>query len=146
MSQMQHSLDSNVHLKMIENWQNINIKDISLKTQVELFIKAIKAVEARTLKTLSSVTLMVILDRVLYQSKEKFPLLSAVTIEPKGMNFDGLISKNNNHELPEILNSLRYLLVELLRVLGSITADILTEPLYKEIQKVTLIKSAQEHQ
>lgn len=136
MGQMHHSPQSDIHLQLVDSWEKNNANGLSADKQAQLFGKAVHAVEQRTLLTLSSATLMVILDRVLKQSKKKYPMLSDIKIEAKGMNFDPLIN-SKEHKSEDLLEGLRYLLVELLGVLGSITADILTPPLHRELFKVT---------
>lgn len=79
-------------------------------------------------------TLTLILDRVLHESQEKFSLLSEATIKSNSLSFEKL---HHLHKPEELLVPVRYLLVELLTVLGRITADILTIPLHKELLKVT---------
>jgi hypothetical protein len=125
-----------IHVKQVEAWEKQNSHGLSLENQAQLFEKAIHVIEERTLKTLSSVTLMVVLDRVTHQSKEKFPALSEIKVDKKGLSFGGLFH-NKNHKSEELIEALRYFLVELLSVLGSITGDILTAPLHKELLKVT---------
>ena len=125
------------HIKQVEAWERKNVHGLSLEKQVKLFGKASHAIEQRTLKTLSSVTLQVVIDRVLHQSTNKFPLLSEVKLEPQGLNFEVLIRNSKNHNSEQLREALRCLLVELLNVLGNITAEILTVPLHKELHNVT---------
>jgi hypothetical protein len=88
--------------------------------------------------TLSDITLFAILDRVLHQSKRKFPSLDGIEINSKVMTFTNLHYNNENDKSSDLLFALRFMLVDLLRVLGRITAEILTVPLHNELLKVTL--------
>lgn len=133
---MHHTPESDIHHKVVFTWEKNNVDGLTADEQLQLFAKAIKAIEERTLRTLSLVTVSVILDRVIKEAKDKYPSLSAVKVEPLGLDFTG-ISSHENHERKELLAGLRYLVAELLRVLGSITADILTDSLHKELLKVT---------
>jgi hypothetical protein len=132
MVEMHHIPESDIHQKVVFSWEENNVHGLTPDEQLLLFAKAIKAIEGRTLRTLSLVTVSVILDRVIKEAKEKYPSLSAVKVEPMGLDFTG-ISSHENHERKEVLAGLRYLVAELLRVLGSITADILTDSLHKEL-------------
>ena len=57
-----------INSNVVLNWEKSNNDGLSLDQQVILLEKGILAVEQRALKTLSSIGLMVILDRVLHQS------------------------------------------------------------------------------
>ena len=122
------------HIKLIKDWENSNANGLNSDQQLRLLEKAIRAIELRAGTTLSVVTLTLILDRVLHESQDKFPLLSQAFIESNRLSFE----KMHNHQKSEhLLEPIRYVLIELLTVLGRITADILTTPLHKELLKVT---------
>jgi hypothetical protein len=133
---MSGSQSSDVHSAVVRTWENKFKPDITLDQRIRLFELGINSIENRASTTLSSVTLLVILDRVLHQSRDKYSVLSCVSIE---LNSLKLRYKQSHNELAsqELLEALRFLLVELLTVLGRITADILTIPLHNELLKVT---------
>jgi hypothetical protein len=122
------------HLKLIKDWENTNAIGLNSDQHLQLLEKAIRAIELRAGSTLSVVTLTLILDRVLHESKEKFPLLSEALIESNRLSFEKM---HIHHKSEDLLEPIRYVLVELLTVLGRITADILSTPLHKELLKVT---------
>lgn len=125
------------HSKLVEDWTKINAKGISLNDHVLLLEKAIFVIEQRARMTLSDVILQVILDRVLHQGQEKFPVLSEAKLDNKNLISLELVHNKKNHSSEDLKDSLQYLLIDLLRVLGKITAEILTVPLHKELLKVT---------
>ena len=125
---------NNVHSKIVEEWQTKAAKGLTSTQKVQLLEKAIKVVEARATQTISRVTLVVILDRVLYQSKDKYPCLSKATVDSNTISFAELYSKNFTTDFTE---ALLFFLVEFLTILGRITSDILTTPLHEELLKVT---------
>jgi hypothetical protein len=125
------------HSTLVADWSKKNASGISLDQHVLLLEKAIRAMEQRALVTLSNVILVVILDRVLHQGKEKFPLLYEIKLDPKNLVSFELLRTNKNYKSEELIEAYQYLLVDLLRVLGRITADILTVPLHQELLKVT---------
>ena len=123
-----------MHSDLIEDWEKKNTEGLSADQHVRLLEKAIRAIELRAGITLSVVTLTLILDRVLHESHEKYSLLSEASIQTNSLNFEKL---HHLYKPEDLFVPLRYLLVELLTVLGRITADILTTPLHKELLKVT---------
>ena len=129
-----------IHYNAVEHWLNLHVNDLTPIQQVLILEKAVHAIELRACKTLSSVTLTVVLDRILNQTKEKFPILSNATLEKKFLSFKA-VDKDQHAE--ETFEALVFLLVELFRVLGRLTADILTIPLHKELMKVTSIDSGE---
>jgi hypothetical protein len=125
---------NNMHSDLIEDWEKKNIVGLTSDQHIRLIEKAIQAIEQRAGITLSVVTLTLILDRVLHESQDKFPLLSDASIESNRLSFEKM---HIHHKSEDLLEPIRYVLIELLTVLGRITADILTTPLHKELLKVT---------
>lgn len=125
-----------LYAKLVQDWENKNASDLPLTQRVILLEKAIHVIEQRALMTLSSITLEVILDRVRHQSIEKFPLLTDVKFNNKHLNFQELLHKKKKHKEEDLVEALRYFLIEFITVLGRITADILTTPLHRELLKV----------
>lgn len=124
------------HIAVVDAWLEKNAKNSSPEELIHLFEKATHAVCERALVTLSGITLEVVLDRVLHQSKEDFPYLAEVRAETIKVNFSGLLAKIDSCKSDALLAALRHLLVELLTVLGNITAEVLTAPLHRELLKV----------
>jgi hypothetical protein len=109
---------------------------------VGLFEKAMAAVWRRTYAALGDITVAAIVDRVLYNATEKYPVLRSLTLDTSGVNFDefrvraaGSIS---NRDLSE---AIEFVIVELLTVVGSLTAEILTPVLHSELSSVTTTDS-----
>lgn len=127
---------SDVHSVLVSTWEQRSASGLTLIERVRLFEKGILLVEQRASQTLSRITLLVILDRVLQKSTEQFPILSSINIEPNSLSFD-LDPKFETQKLNHLIEALRFLLIELLTILGRITADILTTPLHSELLKVT---------
>lgn len=125
-----------LHLVQVEAWKKKNA-GISSNDLTRLQIKAIQAVRLRSLATLSGVTVSAVIDRTLIETKEKFPILSGITIDAEGMHFLKLIEHTPNSQTDELQRALQELLIELLDVFGKITADILTKYLHQELMNVT---------
>jgi hypothetical protein len=127
---------NDIYFEIVNAWEKKKANGLSPGEKASLLESALQVTIERAMQTLSGVTLMVVLDRVLHQSIDKFSILSEVKIENNKFNFIELMANEKNHGPEEILEALRYLLIELLRVLGRITADILTAPLHKELLKM----------
>lgn len=132
---------NDIYSEFAQDWEEKAANELSPRQNSLFLEKALHIVIQRALQTLSPVTLMVVLDRVLHQSAEKFPVLSKVKIDDNNFNFNDLLHNDENHVSKDELAALRYLLVELLKVLGRITADVLTAPLREELLKMTWKKS-----
>ncbi|HXH31935.1 MAG TPA: hypothetical protein VNJ01_14085 [Bacteriovoracaceae bacterium] len=117
-------------------WERKNASALTSKQKAQLFAKAILAIELRARVTLSNVTLLAILDRVLCQSKEMFPVLAEARLSSHFISFKAL-NLRDPVKPDDLAQALRFILLELFRVLGRITADILTIPLHKELHKVS---------
>ncbi len=124
------------HKKQVEAWESRRAKNVSSAELPQLYAKAIQAIERRSLSTLSRVTVLVVVDRAIHETKEKFPILVQLKVGSECLEFDDLFDSPNVN-LDELKNALRELLIELLNVFGNITADILTRPLHKELMDVT---------
>ncbi len=127
-----------IHSSAVKSWLQTGAS--TPRQKIILLEKAFRVIQARASLTLSSVTLMVVLDRILQQSKEKLPILNTVTIEGQILNFETL--DKDRHPI-EVSEALTFLLAELLRVLGRLTADILTKTLHKELVEIKLNDSGE---
>ena len=104
-----------------------------------LFEAALDAVWIRTKTTLGEVTLTAIAERVLHNASERFSLLWSLKLEPaSGIQCRELRERIGSVEPSELREAIRFVLVELLTVLGNLTAEILTPALHAEISSVAL--------
>jgi hypothetical protein len=125
-----------LHASQVDAWEAKNGKGVSAKELPFLYAKAIQAIERRSLSTLSRITMQVVVDRALHEATEKFPPLSDVKLGSEDLDFTDYLNISNLTS-EELKLPLRELLIDLLNVLGNITADILTAPLHKELMNVT---------
>ncbi len=128
---------SSAHQSIVISWEEKNIKNLRTDQAIHVFGNALQQVERRCLVTLSSVTVQVVLDRIIHEGIEKYPILKEVTIEVDGLNFKNISQKKDHYDLKEINSAFRYLIIEFLTVIGSITSEVLTAPLHKELMTVT---------
>lgn len=106
---------------------------------VDLFERGVRALWQRAQRALGEVTLTAIADRVIHVASEHHPLLSGLKIEQGVVRADALHLQSSN--IDELRAAIRFVLVELLTVLGSLTAEILTPALHAELATVTLTSS-----
>lgn len=125
-----------IHAKKVEEWELAVASLVSVEERPSLFAKAIQAIEGRSLATLSSVTVLVVIDRAIELTKMKYSCLSNVKAYPDGMDLDDFL-RNSAVTSAEQVTVLRELLIVLLNLLGNITADILTSHLHEELAAVT---------
>ena len=99
--------------------------------QHELLRLGLQAIGSRAQQTLGEVTLGAIVDRVLYTARDLHPSLGAISLEATGFHFE-------DPQSAESANGLRFVVIELLTVLGSLTAEILTPALHAALSGVSL--------
>jgi hypothetical protein len=79
---------------------------------------------------------MAIVERVLHDGTERFPHLAALKTETSGVNCGELRQAARNLDMTLLDESLSFLVIDLLRVLGTLTGEILTPGLHAELRKV----------
>jgi len=111
---------------------------LSPELMLQLFETALGTLWRRSQVTLGDVTLTAIVDRVLYNASEEFPFFSSLKIEPTGVRSQALRDRAKSLNYAELLEGIRFVLVEFLTVLGNLTAEILTPELHANLSKVAL--------
>lgn len=115
----------------------------SSEHQLELFEVAFNAVWRRALTTLGEVTMMAVVGRVLFHAAESHPALGSIQIVGAGIDCRGLRPEivrppSQRMDTQPLAEGLRFLLVDLLTVLGNLTAGILTPALHAALTGVTV--------
>lgn len=113
-----------------------HVKGLSPEQLVQLYAEAILALRKRILFTLSEVTITAILDRVLHESQQEYPLLSELKTSTDGIETSDLLSKLDGHSSAEIIEAFQFLIAELVGVLERLTAGLLNKPLYQELSRL----------
>lgn len=103
---------------------------------LQAFEQGFAALWGRANRTLANVTLVAILERVLYVATEKYPFLCALKVEANGLCCQELQARAASLEHDQLTQAVRFVLVEFLTVLGNLTAEILTPVLHSELLKV----------
>ncbi len=112
--------------EQIDAWLEQATKNLPAKKIVAVFSHALKALSRKASRSLNQLTLMAIVNRVLFQCKDKFPLLQNLKVDSTGINFDQYQFQLEQADAEELKESFRYLFVELLSILGDLTADVIT--------------------
>lgn len=104
---------------------------------LDLFETALAALWARTSTSLGEITLSAIADRVLHDAGERYPPFASLNVEATGRLEAGEL-RHNVESLGhmELLEGMRFVLVEFLTVLGNLTAGLLTAELHAELARV----------
>lgn len=129
-------LDENDHRARVDAWMERAAKEAPPERLFDAFERAFGAMWRRARVTLGDVTLMAILDRVLYTAGERFPLLSSLEVDATGLRSDKFRERALSLHRDQLVEGIRFILVEFLRVLGNLTAEVLTPALHSELAKV----------
>ena len=128
--------DGNNHRARVDAWMERAAKEAPPERLFDAFKSAFGAMWRRARVTLGDVTLKAILDRVLYTAAERFPLLSPLEVDATGLRSDKFRQGAGSLHRDQLVEGIRFILVEFLRVLGNLTAEVLTPALHAELAKV----------
>jgi len=128
--------ERNLHEKVIMEWRAGWAGTLAHPVLMDVFERAMDALWRRAHMSLGEMTLTAIVDRVLHQGSEKFPHLTLLRVETRGVHFGDLGPSTPSLDRTLLEESLVFLVYELLRVFGSLTGEILTPGLHAELLKV----------
>lgn len=121
------------HTAIVNAWMDRVAQDATAEEVVQALDRGFAALWQRTHQTLGEITLTAIADRVLVSASERHPVLSALKIRPTGLSCNQLRQKARGLPPGPLQEGVRFLLVELLTVVGNLTADIITPSLHGEL-------------
>jgi len=128
--------EENEHEAVVSAWMGRVAPGRSAVQLVDLLDRAFGAMWERAHLPLGEITLAAIVDRVLYNAVETHAFLSVLKVEPSGLRCVELresAAAVSDHQLAE---GIRFILVEFLTVLGSLTAEILTPALHAKLSSI----------
>jgi hypothetical protein len=128
--------ERNLHRDVVSAWRDGKAGSLSPEALVDLYERALDALWRRAHMSLGEITLMAIVERVLHQGTEQFSHLAALKVESSGVHFAELRQAASTLDGALLDGSLAFLVTELLRVLGTLTGEILTPGLHAELRKV----------
>jgi hypothetical protein len=133
-------VDDNVHIRCVGDWMK-HAARVPPEERTGLFEKAVTALWLRTHSALGDITVAAIVDRVLCNATEKYPVLSSLKLDTSGISFEEFRQQAASINDRELIEAFEFVLVELLTVVGNLTADILTPALHSELSSVIVKES-----
>lgn len=130
MTQRTHIMEEHDHAACVEEWRRHLGDDLDAAALIGRFERAYRVLWQRAQLTLGDVTLIAIGDRVLHDAVEKYPILRGIRLDESGISCDELERGVATLEMADLERAVRAVLVELLSVLGRLTAGVLTPPLH----------------
>ncbi len=129
--------DQAEHSERVDAWmRRAGATDLPADQLVGAFEEASGALLQRALVTLGEVTLAAMLDRVLCTAAEQFPFLASVEVHATGLGCGALREGANALPRDQLIAAIRFVLVEILTVIGSLTAEILSPALHAALSRV----------
>jgi len=129
--------DDSVHIEYVRAWMKPASR-VPPDQLAELFEKAVSALWHRTHSALGDITVAAIVDRVLYNATEKYSILGSLELGTNGVNFAEFRLQAGSLDDGKLREAIQFVLVELLTVVGNLTAEILTPALHSELSSVSL--------
>jgi hypothetical protein len=132
---MDRAPDEPSHRVAVDAWIQRSVERGSSFEIVGLFGAALERLWNRAARTLGSVTLTAVAERVLGTATGRYPFLSVINPRPNG---DARWREQLHERLAsvpksQLLEGLRFALIELLTVIGRLTAEILSQDLHTAI-------------
>jgi len=129
---MDRAIAEPTHRAAVDAWLAQAIDHASSIEICRLFHAALERIWSRGATTLGTVTLTAIGERVLHTAIERYPFLTAVTPLPNGSGRvrDTLYERLAHVPRATLIEGLRFGMIELLTVIGALTAEILSQELH----------------
>jgi hypothetical protein len=122
------------HTACVDHWLASLPADLDSPRHVDFFQKAVDCVHSQVCKTLGEITVRAVTDRVVHLCADDFPDLSALRVMPDGSVRCEELRRQGSALLPEeLIDGTRAVLIDLLSVLGSLTAEVLTPELHRAL-------------
>ena len=127
--------DHESHRATVSAWMATAGGGVARGGLVALLDAATAAIWQRAQRTLGDVTLAAIVDRVVSTSAEQFPFLATGTVGRSGVVFASPDGNEPALDDDELRAAMAFFLVELLTVIGHLTAEILTPALHEALTR-----------
>jgi hypothetical protein len=126
------------HRRCVDAWIERVADHMGGAPMIDAFESATASLWQRAHLTLGEVTLAAIVKRVLCSAEDRFPFLSALKLDETKINCEPLRVTAASLRRDQLVDGIRFVLVELLTVIGNLTADILTPALHGELCNASL--------
>jgi len=132
---MDRTRDEPSHAAVVDAWLERSLHGSAPANVVDVFRAAFEALWDRAATTLGSATLIAIAERVLATATAKHPFLLAVSSRSNGdSRWKQLLhDRLSSVPAPELIAGLQFALIELLTIIGRLTAEILSEELHAAV-------------
>lgn len=141
-------VDDSAHAACVDAWFARAAEGVPIEQLVASYEAALTALWRRAHHTLGDVTLAAIVDRVLYVAAEQHPLMSSLELGVTGVRWEAFRHRCASLHPEDIVDGVRFVLLELLTVLGKLTGEVLSAPLHAELdaldRSVTVADEASE--
>jgi hypothetical protein len=122
------------HAAHVDTWIERLPNHLAPEQMVSAFEQGFTALWRRSARTLGDVTVSAIVDRGLNDVAATFPLLRALKVENGvGVQFGELRRNIRPEHVDQLRQGMRSMLIQLLTIMGTLTADILTPALHAEL-------------
>jgi hypothetical protein len=136
---MDRSRAEPTHRAVVDAWLAEASGHTSSIELCRMFHGGLERIWGRAQTTLGSVTLTAIAERVLHDTIERYAFLAVVTPLPNGNGRarDTVYERLANIPRHELIEGLRFGVIELLTVIGALTAEILSHDLHEALTVAT---------
>lgn len=126
------------HVAVVDAWLKRSIGERSSVEAAGLLRAVFESLWSRAVTTLGTVTLIAIAERVLHTATTRYPFFSAVNTRPNGDTQWKQHLQDRLGAVPklELIEGARFALIELLTVIGRLTAEILSQELHAAVLAV----------
>jgi hypothetical protein len=121
------------HSRCVNMWLARAVASAPGPRVIDAFETAFSALWQRAHLTLGEVTLAAIVTRVLCSAENEFSFLSALKLHEAKIDCAQLRATAPRLRHEQLVDGIRFVLVELLTVVGNLTADILTPAFHAEL-------------
>jgi len=121
------------HSRCVNTWIARVVDGTPSPRVIDAFEAAFAALWQRAHLTLGEVTLAAIVTRVLCSAEQQFPFLASLKLEEAKLDCEQLRVTAPSLPTEQLVDGIRFVLVELMTVVGNLTADILTPALHAEL-------------
>src|SRR5438552_3434923 len=132
------TMEKTDHAKRVNSWMEEVAKDAPVASLLLLFEAAWSALWRRAENAVGEVALGSIAELVRSKSVERYQFLSPLSLEADGISCKALLESAGSLEKGEVQEGLRFMLVELLTIIGDLTDQVLTPGLYEELSRIAL--------
>jgi hypothetical protein len=126
---------TNHHVRQVDIWVEEKLKGQNRKEMIDSFNEAFQRVWTKAELTLGSVTMLAVADRIKHISREAYPWLAPIQKKNDGIDVTGLAQGESPMSEDELRQGLSFMLGEFLRLLGNLTAEIISPKLHASLRE-----------